>query len=94
MRVVLDQVAILERSRLVLAGVADKISLLLPVVHHLFPFQSRGESGSAPATQTRPLQLIDHPVGIGVPDHLLPRLIPAALDVAVNIPRLTIEWSQ
>ena len=90
----LDQVPILEGARLVLAGVADEISFRLPMMHDLIPFQARRESGSAPASQTRSLQLVYHTTGIGVSNHLLPRLIPSGLDVAVNIPGLTLKRSQ
>ena len=55
MRVVFQQVAVLEGARLHFVGVADEVFRALHVLRHEAPFHAGWKSGAASATQIRVL---------------------------------------
>ena len=45
----LKKVTILERTRLVLSGIAYEITLRNPMIQHLLPFHASGKASASPA---------------------------------------------
>ena len=62
-RVVTQDVAVLERSRLAFVRVADEILLARELARHEAPLQARGEAGPAAPAQVRALHLLDDRLG-------------------------------
>jgi hypothetical protein len=59
MRVVADDVAVLEGTRLAFVGIADEVFLARELARHEAPLQAGRETGAAAAAQARGLQVGD-----------------------------------
>ncbi len=88
-RVVAQNVAVLEGSRLAFVGVAHQVFLPRGLRIHEAPFHAGRETGAAAAAQRRGFQLLDDARRIRpLAQHLLPHFVAAGAAIARQQPRL------
>ena len=86
-----QQVTVLKRAGLMLTGVADKISLLDPMIENLVPLHAGGKACTTTTTQSGRFEFLNHLIGRQFLDALFPGLIAADLDVGVDVPGSPID---
>ena len=86
MRILVNDVAILERARLGFVGVADEIDRFLLVRLDEAPLHAAGKSGAAAAAQAGRLHFVDD-LGARHLDRLLQLLVAAVAQVAIDVGR-------
>ena len=89
MRVVAQQIAILEGARFALVGVAADVLRSLIGLGHEAPLEAGGEAGAAAAAQRGLFHLSDDSIGRQLlVQNLFQRLVAATLDVVGQVPGL------
>ena len=95
MRVVADDVAVLERARLAFVGIADEVFLARELARHEAPLQAGRETGAAAAAQAGGLQVGDDLLGRDLLfQDAAQRRIAAALDVVGQVPVVAVQVLQ
>ena len=89
MRILMDDVAVLERAGLGFIRVADQVDRFLLVLLDEAPFDATGESGPAPAAQSRSFHFV-HDFGARHRDRLSQLLVTAVAQVAVDVRRVIV----
>ncbi|MNT49547.1 hypothetical protein D3C72_1864090 [compost metagenome] len=94
-RVVADDVAVLERAGLAFIGVADQVFLPRERARHEAPLQAGREARTAAAPQARGLDVGDHLLGRDLlGQDALQLLVAATLDVVFQVPILAVQAGQ
>ncbi len=93
-RVVAQDVAVLEGPGLAFVGVADDVFLAGDVARHEGPFQARREARAAAAAQVRGLQFGDHVVGRHARQDFFQGLVTAARHVVADAPVVPVQVGQ
>ena len=92
MRVVVHEIAVLERARLSLVGVADEVFVACELLRHEAPFEPGRKSRTAATTQRRLLNFGDHLVrGHLLGQHPAQRRVAVALLVVGQLPVLAVQ---
>ena len=84
MRILVNDVAILERARLGFVGVADQIDRLFFVGLDEAPFHAAGKTRAAAAAQTRSFHFVDD-LRARHRDRFLQLLVTAVAEVAIDV---------
>ena len=87
MRILVNDVAVLERARLGFVGVADQVDRLFLVGLDEAPLHAAGETRAAAAAQAGILDLV-HDLGAAHLDRGLELLVAAVLQVAIDVVRV------
>ena len=74
-----------------LAGIADKVTFLDPMIEDLVPLDAGRKACPPTATQSGRFEFLNHLLRCQFLDALFPGLIAADLDVGVNVPRSPID---
>jgi hypothetical protein len=85
-RILVDDVAVLERPRLRFVGVADQVNRLWAVLFDEAPLDAAGEAGAAASAQTAGFHLIDD-VRLGHGQRLFQLGVAAFVQVAIDVRR-------